>query len=137
VAPAQTVLPQPLQIRIEGLFSEIKAHPEAKESLLRELKRVLQHSFRGQEDCWSCPGSAYFDRFDKITGRTDARKPMGLQDWIALGDEAFEKQRLDEAREDYTEALQMIDERAFQPDEFVDTQALRRMNERCEQLNCR
>jgi hypothetical protein len=62
---------------------------------------------------------------------------MGLKDWIALGDEAFAKERMDEAREDYTEALQMIDERAFQQDEVVDTQALQRMNERCQQLNCR
>ncbi|MGZ5280256.1 MAG: hypothetical protein ACXWC9_09950 [Pseudobdellovibrionaceae bacterium] len=135
--PTTQTLPKPLQIRIEGLFAQIESHPESKESLLRELKRVLQQNFKGQEDCWSCAGSEYFDRFDAIAGGQESRKPMGLKEWIALGDEAFANQRLDEARESYIEALQMVDERAFQPDEAIDTESLDRLTSRCLELNCR
>lgn len=135
--PSVEKLPEPLQIRLDGLFAEIQKNPENKAALLRELKRVLQQNFKGQEDCWSCPGSDYFNRYDEVSGTSDSRKPMGLEDWIVLGDEAFEKNRLDEARENYTEALQIIDERVFQPDEAIDTSIIRRLSERCVELNCR
>ncbi len=137
LAPSPEVLPKPLQIRIESLFSEIKNHPEAKETLVRELKRVLQQNFKGQEDCWSCAGSEYFDRLDAIAGTHDSRKPLGLKEWMALGDEAFAHQRMDEARENYLEAMQILDERAFAENESSDVEALQRLTERCQQLNCR
>jgi hypothetical protein len=137
LAPSPEVLPQSLKIRIESLFSEIKNHPESKESLLRELKRVLQQNFKGQEDCWSCAGSEYFDRLDAISGTHDSRKPLGLKEWMALGDEAFAQQRLDEARAHYVEALQILDERAFTENESGDIESLQRLTERCKQLNCR
>jgi len=135
--PSTETLPKPLQIRIEGLFAEIEKNPESKEALLRELKRVLQQNFKGQEDCWSCAGAEYFDRFDAIAGGQESRKPIGLKEWIVLGDEAFANQRLDEARENYREALQIVDERVFQPDEEVDTESLDRLTSRCLELNCR
>jgi hypothetical protein len=130
-------LPQPLQIRIEGLFEQVKKDPANKAVLLREIKSVLHRNFKGQEDCWSCPGTEYFDRYDTIVGSQESRKPIGLKEWIAMGDEAFENQRLDEARENYSEVLQIIDERVFQPEETIDTSDLLRMQQRCQQLKCR
>jgi hypothetical protein len=130
-------VPETLQTHIEALFSEVQNHPENKDVLLRQLKHVLQQNFKGQEDCWSCPGTEYFDRFDEISGSHDSRKPLGLQEWMGLGDEAFANQQMDEARGFYTEALQIADERVFQADEAVDEAALQRIRDRCVQLNCR
>lgn len=135
--PSAEKVPPTVQNQVEALFAEIKKNPDEKEALLRELKHVLQQNFKGQEDCWSCPGSEYFDRFDAIAGHQESRKPSSLKEWIAMGDEAFDNQRLDEAREKYSEALQIIDERVFQPDEKIDTDSLNRLTERCQQLNCR
>jgi hypothetical protein len=130
-------LPQPLQIRIEGLFDQIEKDPANKAALLREIKSILHRNFKGQEDCWSCAGTEYFDRYDSIVGSQESRKPIGLKEWIAMGDEAYDNQRLDEARENYSEVLQIIDERVFQPDEAIDTSDLLRMQQRCQQLKCR
>ncbi len=129
-------LPQPLQIRLETLFADIQNNPANKEADLREIRRVLHKNFKGQEDCWSCAGTEYFDRYDAIVGTSDSRKPIGLKEWIAMGDEAFDSQHLDDARENYSEALQIIDERA-QADETIDPATLERMQARCLELHCR
>ncbi len=137
LAVSQEAVPAILKDHIESLFKIIESNPPNRDSLLRELKRVLQQSFKGQEDCWSCVGTEYFDRYDALVGSAESRKPLGLKEWIALGDEAFQQQQLDDARASYSEALQIMDERVFEPDESVDTKALDRITERCKQLNCR
>jgi hypothetical protein len=123
---------------IERLFRQVRDSSDSdREGHLKELRRVLQSTFRGQEDCWSCEGTLYFDRFDELAGRGEGRKPMGLLDWISEGDEAYESRDLEAARQFYGEAQAIIDERVFQPEDEVDGDALDRLRRRCQELNCR
>ena len=122
---------------IESMFRQLQDSPEKRDQILRQLRRTLQKTFQGQEDCWSCEGTIYFDRFDQIAGRGESRKPISLKDWILKGDEAYDERELDEARQYYTEAMQIVDERVFQPEEEIDTSSLERLQNRCAELECR
>lgn len=122
---------------IESLFRNVSENPVEKEKNLRELRRVLQTIFKGQEDCWSCEGVIYFDRFDEMAGRGEGRKPMSLKDWISEGDEAYESRDLDNARQFYGEAMAVLDERVFQPEDEMDGDAITRLQTRCRELDCR
>lgn len=121
---------------IETLFQNLQGQPETKEKMMRQLRRRLQEIFAGQEDCWSCEGAVYFDRFDKIAGAGAARKPIGFREWLQEGDDAFENNRMEEARKFYSSALQVMDERSQQED-AVDSESVERLQSRCVQLGCR
>ncbi|MEZ0393224.1 MAG: hypothetical protein ACAH59_13475 [Pseudobdellovibrionaceae bacterium] len=133
----RTTISESSRVAIESLFNDIKTHPENQEKSLKELRRLLQEVFAGQEDCWSCEGTAFFDRFDQIAGQGQARKPIGLREWIEQGDEAFDKEDPELARKYYSKALQVMDERVFQPDESIDEKSLERLQKRCVELDCR
>lgn len=135
--PSAEKIPDHVRRVIDNLFQEIEKNPDLKEKLLRELRRVLQESFAGQEDCWSCEGTAYFDRFDQIAGKGEARKPIGLREWIEQGDEAYESSDHDQARRYYTKALQVMDERMLQPEDSVDESLIEKLQNRCLELDCR
>lgn len=130
-------VPEQVKKTIEDLFEEIEKNPDLKDTLLDELKRILQETFAGQEDCWSCEGTAYFDRFDQLAGKGEGRKPMGLREWVDQGDEAYQNQQLDLARKFYSKALQVMDERIFQPDDLINRDLLERLQRRCTELDCR
>ncbi len=123
--------------QIENLFREIKSNPENKEKNLRQLRRILQQNFAGQEDCWSCEGVVYFDKVDEIAGVGQARKPLGLREWLVDADEAFAEKRWDDARKFYTEALQILDERSLDSENAIKNQDVERIQNRCQQLGCR
>lgn len=132
-------LSEAVKKEIEDLFTALNQNPEAevKDRTLRRLRRVLQASFSGQEDCWSCEGVVYFDRFDQIAGAGESRKPIGFREWLQDGDEAYEEQRRDDARKFYTEALQILDERSLEEGTPVDPELIERIRSRCLELGCR
>lgn len=126
-----------VQKEIEGLFLEVRENTNGREKALRKLRRVLQRAFEGQEDCWSCEGTVYFDKYDEIAGAGQARKPLSLREWIEGGDEAFEEHNLNEARKFYSQALSILDERSFQDESPMDPQIVEKLRNRCSQIECR
>lgn len=136
-AAAKSVLTEPVKNEIESLFAEVEKNPEAKDKILRQLRLILHETFAGQEDCWSCEGVVYFDKFDQIAGRGQSRKPFGFREWLDEGDDAYQSQKLDKARKYYSQALQVMDERSIQDEDSVDNDTLERLRNRCKELGCR
>ncbi|PIS10626.1 MAG: hypothetical protein COT73_08335 [Bdellovibrio sp. CG10_big_fil_rev_8_21_14_0_10_47_8] len=121
---------------IESLFAEIESNPLVRGQILKKIKKLLHEQFQGQEGCWSCSGASYYQKYESFVGGEEANRPLGLMDWVHMGDEAFEARSFEESRKFYQQALQVLDERSSEVSDDLNEDILQRLQERCQELDC-